>query len=339
MPHGILIYEPDTPADAKIYAESVSRAYPGLPLVATSERAEAMASAAQATVLVAKAQHVSADLVGAMPKLGWIQALTTGVDPLLALDLAERIVVTSARGIHGPQMSELTLLLMMSLSRDFPRMLANQREARWQRWGQRLLAGRTVVIVGVGAISEALAVRCRAFDLRVIGITNRASADGFDELHPRERLREVMGRADFLVLLVPYSPETHHLIDAHALSALKETAYLINVSRGNVVDEAALIDALRRRRIAGAALDVFSAEPLPSTSAFWTLDNVIVTPHVGGMSDVYAEQIVPLLLYNLRAYLADDRAGMKNRVQIPVRHASAASRRSKSACRPPRPDR
>ncbi len=312
----ILIYEPDSPTDAQTYREGLTRALPRHAIVATSNRAEALACAPDTTILMAKAQDVSADLVGAMPKLGWIQALTTGVDPLLPLRLPAPLIVTSSRGIHGPQMAELTILLMMALGRDFPRVLANQRAAKWERRAQPLLAGKTVVIVGVGAIGEALAARCKPFGLKVVGITNRRSVEHFDELHPRQHLLETVGSADFLVLLVPYSPEAHHLIDAAVLAAMKPAAYLINVARGGVIDEAALIEALKARRIAGAGLDVFAREPLPPTSAFWALDNVIVTPHIGGMSDVYAEQILPLLVHNVHAYFAGDHAAMLNRVQF-----------------------
>ncbi len=318
MSAATLIYEPDSPGDARIYAAGLRQAFPGLPVIVTSDRAEALARAPEASVLVAKAQHVSAQLVESMPRLEWVQALTTGTDPLLGLRLPRSVVVTSARGIHGPQMAELALLLMMALSRDFPRMLANQREATWERWGQPLLVGKTVVIVGVGAIGEALAARCRPFGLRIVGITARTSVEGFDELHPHSQLREVARRADFLVLVVPYSPTTHHLIDAAVLAAMKDDAYLINVARGNVVDEAALIEVLRARRIAGAGLDVFATEPLPATSPLWKLDNVIVTPHIGGMSDIYAEQVLPVLVRNYRAYSAGDLAGMLNRVELPT---------------------
>jgi D-2-hydroxyacid dehydrogenase (NADP+) len=312
----ILIYEPDSEADARIYGEGAARALPARQIFTASKRSEALARAPEATVLIAKAQHVSAELVAAMPRIEWIQALTTGVDPLLALKLPPSVIVTSARGIHGPQMAELTVLLMMALSRDFPRILGNQREKRWQRWGQRLLAGKTLVIVGVGAIGEALAARCKPLGLKVVGITSRRSVDHFDELRPRAQLREAVAGADFLVLLIPYSPETHHIIDAAVLAAMKPTAYLINVARGGVVDEAALIDALRTRRIAGAGLDVFAQEPLPESSPLWDLDNVIITPHIGGMSDIYAEQILPLLLHNLRAFAAGDRAAMLNLVTL-----------------------
>jgi D-2-hydroxyacid dehydrogenase (NADP+) len=312
----ILIYEPDSEEYARIYGDAAMRALPGRAILATSNRTEALARAPEASILVAKAQDVSAELIGAMHDLRWIQALTTGIDPLLTLRLPPSVIVTSARGIHGPQMAELTILLMMALARNFPRMLANQRQAKWERWSQPLLAGKTVVIVGVGTISEALAARCKSFALKVVGITHRAAVDHFDELLPRTRLLEGAAAADFLVLLAPYTPETHHMIDASVLAVMKPSACLVNVARGRVVDEAALIDALKTHRIAGAGLDVFAQEPLPPTSPLWTLDNVIVTPHVGGMSDVYAEQILPLLAHNLRAYSAGDRAAMLNRVQL-----------------------
>jgi len=316
MPDQVLIYEPDSAAEAQAYRDQLARALPGLTVIATAERAQALAAAGASTVLVAKAQHVGADLVAAAPRLGWIQALTTGTDPLRALALPSSLVVTSGRGIHGPQMGELALLLMMALYRDFPKMLANQRAARWQRWSQRLLDGRTVVMVGVGVISEAIAARCRPFGLKVIGITQRTEAAGFDELYPRSKLREVAARADFLLVVVPYAPDTHHLVDAGVLAAMRPEAYLINIARGNVVDEAALTQALRAGRIAGAGLDVFAEEPLPAANPLWSLPNVIVTPHIGGMSDVYTDQVMPLLLHNLRAWLAGDPGSMHNRVAL-----------------------
>jgi D-2-hydroxyacid dehydrogenase (NADP+) len=311
-----LIYEPDSAADARTYREAIERALPGFSIIAASNRAGAMARAAETTILIAKAQDVSAELIAAMPKLGWIHALTTGIDPLLALELPASVIITSSRGIHGPQMAELAILLMMALSRDFPRVLANQREKRWERWGQRLLAGKTVVMVGVGAISEALAGRCKPLGLKVVGVTSRRSVDHFDELQPRRRLNETVSTADFLVLLVPYSPETHHMIDASVIAVMKPTAYLINMARGGVVDEGALIEALQTRRLAGAGLDVFAQEPLPYSSPLWSLDNVIITPHIGGMSDIYAEQILPLLVHNVRAYVAGDRAAMVNLIKL-----------------------
>jgi D-2-hydroxyacid dehydrogenase (NADP+) len=315
MSKSLLIYEPDSARDAKAYADAIAHAEPRLTVVATSERSAALAAAPTATALAAKAQDALPEIVAAMPRLDWIQALTTGVDPLHALKLPPAVTITSARGIHGPQMAELAMLLMLSLGRGAPRIFANQRERRWKRWTQPLLAGKTVVIVGVGTISEVIAARCQVFGQKVIGISSRASAPGFDELHPRARLGEVVARADFVLVVVPYSPDTHHLIDAPVLRAMKPTAYLINIARGNVVDEAALIEALKAKTIAGAGLDVFATEPLPESSPLWALDNVIVTPHIGGLSDVYAEQLIPVVVHNARAYVAGDRGAMQNLVE------------------------
>ena len=315
MSRAILIYEPDSAAHVRTYAAAITREFPGLPVVATTSRQEALAAAPTTTAVIAKAQDVLPEFIAAMPRLDWVQALTTGIDPLIALKLPRSVTVTSTRGMHAPQMAELAFLLMLSLSRNAPRMFANQREARWQRWGQNLLFGKTVTIVGVGSISEALARRCQAFGLTVLGISSRTSADGFDELHPRQRLRETAGRSDFVIVLVPYTPETHHLINASVLGAMRRSAFLINIARGNVVDELALIEALKAGTIAGAGLDVFATEPLPAASPLWGLDNVIVTPHIGGLSDIYAEQAVPVLVHNLKAYVAGDLAAMQNRIE------------------------
>ena len=312
MSASILIYEPDSARAARTYGEAVAREFPDLPVVATADLAEALAAAPRATVIAGKAQDIRPELVAASPRLEWIQALTTGVDPLHSMPIPASVTITSARGIHGPQMAELALLFMLALARGLPKMLANQQAAKWQRWGQPLLRGKTLVVLGVGSISEVLAACCRPFGLHLVGLSSRGSAAGFDEVHPRSALKVVAARADFLVVLVPYSPETHHLVGAEVLAAMKPSAFLINIARGNVIDESALIAALRARRIAGAGLDVFSTEPLPPDSPLWTLDNVILTPHIGGLSDVYVEQVIPVLIENLRAFRAGDRSRMRN---------------------------
>ena len=268
--------------------------------------------------LCSMANNISAELLAAMPGLDWIQALTTGIDPLLTLNLPPEVIITSARGIHGPQMSELGLLLMLSLARNLPRMLHNQQQAVWERWPQRLLQGKTVGIVGVGTISEVLAGHCKALGMRVLGVSDsRTTAPGFDAIEPRSGLGIVAKSADFLVVLAPLIPENEHLISAEVLRQMRPDAFLINLARGRVVDEAALIAALQRGEIAGAGLDVFETEPLPADSPLWRLPNVIVTPHVGGLSDIYARQLLPLVVHNARAYLAGNLDALMNRVHLP----------------------
>jgi D-2-hydroxyacid dehydrogenase (NADP+) len=223
------------------------------------------------------------------------------------------VTVTSTRGMHGPQMSELVFLQMLALLRNFSRMQRNQSAHRWDRWPQPLLAGKTVVIVGVGAIAEVLAPRCKAFDMTVYGISNSGRRPpGFDEILSRDELPRGAAAADFLVLIVPHSAQTESLIDASVLSCMKPSAYLINVARGGVLDERALLASLREQRLAGAALDVFRERQLPADSPLWGEERVIITPHIGGMSDVYLDQAYPIVRDNIKLFLAGDLTGMKN---------------------------
>ena len=212
-------------------------------------------------------------------------------------------------------MSELILLLMLALTRQFPRMLANQARSEWERWPQSLLADKTVAVLGVGAIAEDLAPRCKLFGLTVLGISqSQRPVAGIDRMYGRDQIREVAGLADYFVVIVPYTPQTDRIVDKSVIAALKPSAFFINVARGGVLDEPALIEALRERRIAGAGLDVFETEPLPKESPLWGMDNVIITPKIGGMTDVYVEQTAPILRHNLRAFLGGRPSDLMNRV-------------------------
>lgn len=303
-------------------ASRIAEACPEIVVHTGAKAQDVLAEAGASRVLIGLAQTITQDLVAATPNLQWIQALTTGIDPLLGLRLPQRLIVTTARGVHGPQMSEMAFVHMLSLARGLPRMVDNQRRAQWERWPQRLLLGKTAVLVGVGTISEELAERCKAFGMRVIGISDARNAGrGFDAVRPRRELVAAAREADFLIVLAAYSPDTRHLIGAEILDALRAEAFLINLARGPVVDEVALIERLERRGFAGAGLDVFDVEPLPPSSPLWRLDNVLITPHVGGMSDCYEEQLLPLIVHNLRAFAAGEIERMRNRVSI---HAAGA---------------
>lgn len=291
--------------------------FPGMEICTARTREEALAHAPGVQVLVALDSVFDDHLVGAATRLSWIHALSTGtdvIDGLTALD-RRRVTVTTARGIHGPQMSEITVMHMLALSRRLPQMFRNQQHRRWERWEQPLLWHKTVAILGVGAIAEDMARCFRAFGMTVIGISRtEREVEHFERIYPRSRMKEAVALADYFVVLAPHSTENDRIVNAEVLAAMKPGACLVNVSRGGVVDEDALIDALRRGAIAGAGLDVFSSEPLPQDHPFWSLENVIVTPRVGGMSNVYVEQCLPLLRRNLRAFLAGDTASMVNRV-------------------------
>jgi D-2-hydroxyacid dehydrogenase (NADP+) len=283
---------------------ALRRAFPTFKVHATHELGEARRIGADAEVLVALAHQVSDELLAAMPRLRWIAALTTGTDHLRELkNLRSDVIVTSALGIHGPQMSELALLNMIALSRRVPEMLRNQSEAKWERWSQPILLDKTAVIVGVGQIGETLAERLRAFGMKIVGVSDtRPDIAGFDRVLPRAKLKEAAALADFLIVLVPLTAATQRLIGSDVLAAMKPSAYLINLARGDVIDEAALIEHLKAGRIAGAGLDVFAEEPPRKDNPLWTMPNVIMTPRIGGMSDCYAEQVLPLMIDNLRAF-------------------------------------
>lgn len=313
--HRLLILEKEHPADLEVYRATLAAEVPGLDLRIAASEQEALTLCGECDAIAAKAHNIPVSVTDRMPRLRWIQSLTTGVDHLATLNLADDVVITSARGIHGPQMAELAFLSMLTLARDFPRMQNNQRAARWERWPQKLLDGRTLLIVGIGAIGEEIAMRATIFGMVVIGASDgRETAPNFSSIVPLRALADQVAKADFVVVVTPYSPRTHHLIDANILRAMRNDAYLINIARGNVVDETALIAALERGDIAGAAADVFAQEPLPTESKLWATPNLIITPHIGGMSDRYAHQVLPILTANARAFAEGRPQEMINRV-------------------------
>jgi phosphoglycerate dehydrogenase-like enzyme len=313
MPLNVLILN----EHADLYREQLTPRFPDLIFHAVRTPDEAARFACDAEVIIAHAHAVPRELIAAAPSLKWVQALTTGTDPLTAPGvLPSHVLLTSARGAHVPQMCELALLHIIALNRNLLRMLKNQANAVWERWDQPMLLDKTVVIVGVGIIAEEIARRCAMFGMKVVGVSGgRREAPNFPEIYPRHALARVAARADFLLLLVPYTPATRHLVNREVLEAMKPSAFLINLARGGVVDEAALIDCLKAGRIAGAGIDVFSTHPLPPGSPFWKLPNVIITPNVGGQSDRFVEQTLAVVEPNLQAYVEGRLTDLRNVVE------------------------
>jgi phosphoglycerate dehydrogenase-like enzyme len=203
---------------------------------------------------------------------------------------------------------------MLALARDLPRALRSQRERKWVRFPATLLRGKTVGLFGIGAIAEELAPRCKAMGMTVVGITSaKRQVAGFDRVFGRDELVAAVRDLDYLVLLTPYTPETRHIVNSGVFAAMKPGSYIVNLARGGVVDEAALIQALEQGKLAGAALDVFAKEPLPDDHPVWGMDNVIITTHQGGFFDGYPDYALPVVENNLRKFLAGD---LKNMVNI-----------------------
>jgi len=247
-------------------------------------------------------------------QLKWVQALGTGVDNLVDLpSLRPDVHVTNVRGIHGTPLSESALCSMLALARRLPRSIRSQDKRVWDRWPSSLLKGKTAGIFGVGAIAEDLAPRLKALGLKVVGISSapQRRPDGFDEMRHRDDLVGAVADLDFLVLLTPLTAETRHIVDARVLAAMKPSSFLINIARGGIIKEADLVTALANKTIAGASLDVFDEEPLPPANPLWGFDNVIITAHIAGFNDEYVDGAMPILVHNMRCFLADKRDEMK----------------------------
>lgn len=227
--------------------------------------------------------------------------------------LKPEVFVTSSHGVHGPPVAEMALLHMMLLARDYPRFYRQQQQGQWTEYDQPLLHKKTVTVLGVGLIAQELALRCKAFDMTVLGVSAMPrQVPGFDKIYARSELKTAVGLADFFVLLVPLSPATENMVNADVLAAMRPTAYLVNMARGGVVDEEALIAALRAGKLAGAGLDAFRTEPLPPDHPFWRTDRVIITPHCAGRSDSYAAMVAPIFLKNIDRFMAGRLSDMIN---------------------------
>ena len=253
------------------------------------------------------------------PNLRWIQTTSTGVGPAASrLGLAERgILVTTARGVHARPLAEFTFMALLQHFRGLRHLHAEQFSHRWQRYCGTEIAGRTLVTIGAGDLARGCAKLARAFDMRVIALARdparaRGHNDQFDEIWPISDLHHALGLADAVVITVPHTPSTDNLIDAAAIAAMKPGIALVNIARGVIIDQDAMIDALRRNHIGFAGLDVVRDEPLHPTSPLWDLPNVLISPHSASTVDGENVRIVDIFCHNLRCWLDGRLDGMRN---------------------------
>ncbi len=249
------------------------------------------------------------EMVALAGRLTFIQSISAGTDQYDQALLRERgIRLASAAGVNAYAVAEHAMALMLTLVRRLPEARDNQQAGRWRGMISEIaaredqLTGKTLLIVGLGRIGSRLARLARAFDMRVVATKRDVSStvtQDVDAVYRHDQLHEALGQADVVALTCPLTPATENLIDAAALAAMKPTAHLINVARGRVVDEAALIDALQQRRIAAAGLDVTREEPLPASSPLWAMPQVLLTPHTAGETQRYEDAVIDILLENL----------------------------------------
>lgn len=248
------------------------------------------------------------DVVKRAPNLKWFQAMLAGVDhPSYADVVKSPVMLTNSQGIHGTQMSELVFEMMLMFAKQAPLCFQMKQDKKWQRFMPMVLHSKTVGIVGLGSIGREIARFAKAFRMRVVAVRRSTRqttrARNVDKLMPRDKLPELLSESDFVVLALSATPENSKLIGEKELRSMKSSAYLINIARGSVVDEEALVRALDEHWIAGAGLDVFAVEPLPPESRLWELPNVIYSPHIGGTREDYNTIATELFCKNLGHYL------------------------------------
>lgn len=246
-------------------------------------------------------------LIARAPKLKWIQFASAGADRFLLPEIVEsKVVLTSVSGIHATPIGEFVMELMLMFVKKAPLCFEMKQKKEWQRFSPTVLRGKTVGIIGLGAIGQEVARLSKAFGMKVIATrrsTRSNHARNVDVLLPSEKLPRLLSESDFIVLSLPLTPETRKLIGSEELRMMKPTAYIINIGRGPLIDEPALVQALKENRIAGAGLDVFTVEPLPEDSPIWDLPNVIFSPHTSGGMEDYLGKASEIFCQNLRRYL------------------------------------
>ena len=264
----------------------------------------------EAEVLYGYIHHFPRDLSKRVSRLKWIQSMTAGIDRLPDDIMKSPVRVTNTSGIHGTSIGEVVLEMMLMFIKDAPACFQMKQNRQWKRYKQRLLRDQTAGIIGLWKIWKEIARLCKAFEMTVTGIRRSGGPECLppevDHVYPREALPELLSTSDFVILALPLTKETRGMIGEKELRHMKRGAYLINVARGAVVDEGALIRALEEQWIAGAGLDVFLKEPLPPESRFYDLPNVIFSPHISGDMPDYEGRATDIFCENLRRYLAGE---------------------------------
>jgi phosphoglycerate dehydrogenase-like enzyme len=253
------------------------------------------------------------------PNLRWVQTTSSGVGPMVkALGLAETdIIITTARGVHAGPLSEFALLAILMHFKRLKHLQSEQAAHRWERYCGEGLTGKTVAIIGAGQVGHRVAEVCQCMGMRVLAMSRSLTADegrarGYDGVFHRDQLGEVLGQADATVLSVPHAPDTEQMFSAEILAAMKPDAVLVNIARGQVIDEGALIDALKNNRLGFAALDVAHIEPLPAESPLWDMPNVLISPHSASTVADENRRITDIFIHNLECLLENRLRGLKN---------------------------
>jgi len=260
---------------------------------------------------------ISDGLIKKAVHLKWIHTPSTGVDKIVGLQsLGKEVMITSGYGSHGPQVADTAFLMMLALSRNLPEIFRNQQKKIWRQWPGIGLEHKQVAILGVGIIGQEIARKCKCFDMTVHGITRtKRKIEFVDYSYGPDELSQAVRKADYFIIAAPITPQTRRMVSTEVLSAMKPTAFLVNLGRGAIVDEQALLQTLKAGNIAGAALDTFVTEPLPAEHPFWEMKNVIVTSHISGMGDSAYQRGLKIFEENLKRFLRGEKRDFINYIE------------------------
>ncbi|MGO4786726.1 D-2-hydroxyacid dehydrogenase [Paenibacillus sp. 2KB_20] len=258
-------------------------------------------------IMIGWSRSIQEDILSANSKLKWIQAWSAGVDKMPLKELEKRgIQLTNASGVHSVPITEHVFAMMLAFTRNLHLAIRQQSNNKWDTSGTFTeLAGKTIVIVGVGQIGSHTARVAQAFGMRTVGVRHSGKSDPYVEaMYKVDQLDEALAEGDYIVNILPLTDDTRGLFNKARFSAMKDSAFFVNVGRGQTVVTEDMIQALQSGSLAGAGLDVFEEEPLPSDHPLWNLDNVIMTPHMAGDTDRYGERAVDIFLENLQSYVS-----------------------------------
>ena len=246
------------------------------------------------------------------PSLKWVQICSTGFSDNITPSIADgRVTLTNAQGLHTVPIAESVLAAMLDHAKNLAQRRINQRSHAWRRLNNSELNGKTVLIIGLGNIGKTVARFCKAFEMTVIGSKRKMGpVENVDKVFATDELVDNLPAADYIVIAAPHTPETEGMLNEDAFAVMKSSAYLVNVGRGQVVEETALIAALEEHRIAGAYLDAFHREPLDDDHVLWNMDKVLVVPHDSHSSPYIGDRLVDIFCANLRRYVSGE--GLRN---------------------------
>jgi len=307
-PVSVLVYHPD---EAQAYARLVKAPRGKVRLRVASSPEAAAPHVEEMDVLYT--WGFPTDFLPRAQRLRWVQVMGAGVNGFLDTPFPPKVVLTRAEGVFGPWMAEYTLGWLLWTTQRMELVRAAQRLRQWEPINQGLLRGKTLGLVGLGSIGRVVAHVAQTFAMQVIGVNRTGRpVPGVARVYRRGAFHEFLAASDYVVLIAPLTPETRGMVGEGELHAMRPDAWLVNVGRGALIQEAALVRALHERWIAGAILDVFAEEPLPPEHPFWGMANVVVTPHVAGPSD--PPEIAPIFNDNLRRFL--EGKALKGRVDL-----------------------